>query len=81
MCIRDRAKIEFTEQGDITIEGNNITLKAKQKVDVSGGTEVGIKGNTKAALEGAQVEVKASATGKLEAGGPLTIKGAMVAIN
>lgn len=75
------AKIEFTEQGDITIEGNNITIKAKQKVDVSGGTEVGVKGNTKASLEGAQVEVKASATGKVEAGGPLTIKGAMVAIN
>lgn len=76
-----QAKIEFTESGDITIEGNNITIKAKQKVDVSGGTEVGLKGNTKASLEGAQVEVKASATGKLEAGGPLTIKGAMVAIN
>lgn len=76
-----QAKIEFSQSGDITIEGNNITLKAKQKVDVSGGTEVALKGTTKASLEGAQVEVKASATGKVEAGGPLTIKGAMVAIN
>lgn len=76
-----QATIKFSDSGDVTIEGNNITLKAKQKVDVSGGTEVGIKGTTKAAIGGAQVEVKADGMGKVEAGGPLTIKGAMVAIN
>lgn len=76
-----QATIKFSDSGDVTIEGNNITIKAKQKVDVSGGTEVGIKGTTKAALGGAQVEVKADGMGKVEAGGPLTIKGAMVAIN
>ncbi|SDD79454.1 phage baseplate assembly protein V [Nocardioides lianchengensis] len=76
-----QATIKFSDSGDVTIEGNNITLKAKQKVDISGGTEVGIKGTTKAALGGAQVEVKADGMGKVEAGGPLTIKGAMVAIN
>lgn len=76
-----QATIKFSDSGDVTIEGNNITLKAKQKVDISGGTEVGIKGTTKAALGGAQVEVKADGMGKVESGGPLTIKGAMVAIN
>lgn len=76
-----QATIKFSDSGDVTIEGNNITLKAKQKVQISGGTEVGVKGTTKASLEGAQLEVKATGMGKVEAGGPLTIKGAMVAIN
>ena len=48
-----------------TISGLNITAKA----------------SVKTAISGTMVEVKASATGEVSAGGAMTIKGAMVAVN
>ena len=39
------------------------------------------KASVKAAISGTMTEVKASATGEISAGGPVTIKGAMVAVN
>lgn len=58
------------------------TLEAAQKIGVeSKGAAIQMKASTAFKAEATQVEIKASATGKLEAGGPLTIKGAVVNIN
>ncbi|SOD70947.1 uncharacterized protein involved in type VI secretion and phage assembly [Jatrophihabitans sp. GAS493] len=67
-------------QGDVTITANNINLKAKQKVNIEG-LEVNVKAQVKASVQGVQVEVKGSGTAEVSASGPLTLKGAMVAIN
>ncbi len=75
------AKFDISSSGDVTIEGNNITVKAKAELKLEAGATATLKGTSQAAVQGAQVQVKADATGSVEAGGPLTLKGAMVAIN
>jgi len=40
-----------------------------------------VKGSTSAELSGMQVSVKGSATGTIDGGASLTVKGGMVAIN
>ena len=75
------AKFDISQAGDITIEGNNITIKAKVALDLEGGTTAKLKGTAQTAVQGAQVQVKADGVGSVEAGGPLTIKGAIVGIN
>jgi len=74
------AKIEFTDQGDITIQGANITIKADQAVKIEG-MDVSVKGTGNASVEGKMVDVKASASGSIDGGGSLTVKGGTVAIN
>lgn len=75
------ASIEFSNKGDVTISGADITLKATGniKLEATGDLQTKSTGATK--VQGTNLEIKADATGKLEATGPLTIKGAMVAIN
>jgi len=75
------AKFEISPTGDVTIEGNNVTIKAKAALDLEGGSKATLKGTAQTAVQGAQIQVKADATASVEAGGPLTLKGAMVAIN
>lgn len=74
------ASLEIGNDGSITISGQKITLKSKTDVEISG-LNIVAKASVKAAISGTQVEVKASATGEVSAGGPLTLKGAMVAVN
>ncbi len=74
------ASIEIGNDGSITISGQKITLKSKTDVEISG-LNITAKANVKSAISGTMVEVKASATGEVSAGGPLTLKGAMVAVN
>jgi phage baseplate assembly protein gpV len=74
------AKFEISAAGDITIEANNITLKAKMALKMQAGSQAELKG-TQTAIQGAQVQVKADGMGSVEAGGPLTLKGAIVGIN
>ncbi|MDP9091481.1 MAG: phage baseplate assembly protein V [Actinomycetota bacterium] len=74
------AKFEITAAGDITMEANNITIKAKVALKMQGGTQAELKG-TQTAIQGTQVQVKADGVGSVEAGGPLTLKGAIVGIN
>jgi hypothetical protein len=75
------AKFDISAGGDVTIEGNNITIKAKMALSVEGGTTASLKGTTQAAVQGMQVQVKADAAASVEASGPLTLKGAIVGIN
>lgn len=74
------AKIEFTDQGDITIEGVNVTIKAQQAVKIEG-LDVGVKGGMNTKIEGQMLDVKASTSGAVDGGGALTLKGGTVAIN
>jgi uncharacterized protein involved in type VI secretion and phage assembly len=75
------AKFDISNSGDITIEGNNVTIKSKAELNLEGGAKATLKGNSQVAVQGAQVQVKADAMCGVEASGPLTLKGATVAIN
>ena len=74
------AAIEIGTDGSITLSGQKITLKSKTDVEISG-VNITAKASVKAAISGTMVEAKASATGEVSAGGSLTLKGAMVAVN
>lgn len=75
-----QGSILIDKQGNITIDGAKITLKAKQDILLDG---TNITTKAKAALkgEGLSVELKGTASGKFEASGMLELKGAMVKVN
>lgn len=75
-----QASITITDKGDITIAGNNITIKGEVnvKIEAKGGAEM--KGAT-AKVEGqAQTTVKGAVT-EISASGPAIVKGTPVQIN
>lgn len=74
------SSLEFDANGGLTIKAPTITLKADQKVAVES-LDVEIKASNQLGLQGTQAQLKASATGSVEAGGPLALKGAVVNIN
>lgn len=74
------AKIEFATNGDITIEGTNIKLKATGNVDVEG-VQVSAKAKGKLAMEGVMVDVKGTGQVGVSSSAILELKGAMVKIN
>lgn len=67
---------------EIAMDGNagNVTVKAK-KFAVTADNEIGLKANANMKIEGAQVQMKGSAQVKVEASGPLGLKGAITQIN
>jgi phage protein D/phage baseplate assembly protein gpV len=76
------AKFDISSAGDVTIEGNNVTIKANAAVTVQGQTQATVKSEVQTVVQSsAEVQVKANATTSVEATGPLTLKGAVVAIN
>ncbi|GAA4711755.1 VgrG-related protein [Nocardioides conyzicola] len=75
-----QAKIEFSDSGDITIEGVNVTIKAKTALKLEG-VQLEAKGSGTAKIEAPALDVKASGTATVDGGGMLTLKGGMVAIN
>ncbi|GAA1762153.1 VgrG-related protein [Nocardioides hankookensis] len=77
------ATITLTDSGDVTIEGKNVSIKATQgavKIESASG-DVAIKGMNVKAESTANLNIKAGGLGSVEATGPLTVKGATVAIN
>ncbi len=74
------SSIAIAADGSITIQGKKITLKADTDVEVSG-VNVTTKASVKAETSGTQIAIKGSATTEVSAGGSMTIKGAMVAVN
>lgn len=68
---------------DYTVKTDaNAKLEAAQGIKVeSKGASIEMKASVAFKAQATQTEIKASAMGKMEAGGPLTIKGAVVNIN
>ncbi len=76
-----QATVELKANGDIVIDGNNITIKGKMDVKVEG-LNVQAKAQANAGLEGgAALALKGNASADLQAGGVLNLKGAKVGIN
>ncbi|QCW51925.1 hypothetical protein FE634_18700 [Nocardioides dongxiaopingii] len=76
-----QAKVVLAKNGDITLDGNNIEIKAKAGIKVTANGQVAVKGTAGTEVGGSTVKVKADGMASVEASGPLTLKGAMVAIN
>ncbi len=74
------ATITFKD-GNLTLEGTSVTVKARGTLKLEGQGGVEIKTGATAKVEGAIVNVKAQASGTVEAGAMLAIKGGIVAIN
>ena len=74
------ATIQFSDSGDVTLEGANVTIKAQGSLKLEG-TEVGVKGSATTKVEGSVVDVKASTAGTIDGGSALAVKGGTVAIN
>ncbi len=76
-----QAFIELKANGDIVIDGKNITIKGQMDVKVEG-LNVQAKAQANAGLEGgAALALKGNASADLQAGGVLNLKGAKVGIN
>lgn len=76
------AKFDISSTGDVTIEGNNITIKGTMGVTVQAATTATLKGDVDAVVEGAvEAKVKSDALASVEASGILTLKGTTVEIN
>jgi uncharacterized protein involved in type VI secretion and phage assembly len=75
--------IDVKAAKDITVKGDKaMKIEAAQKINVeSKGAAIEMKASTMLKGQAAQFEIKASGPGKMESGGPLTIKGAIVNIN
>lgn len=76
-----KATIELTKEGDIKLTGGNVMITAQKNVSIEATQKLTGKGSTGVALQGLKVDLKSDSAGSVEAGGPLTIKGATVAIN
>ena len=74
------SSIAIAADGSITIQGKKITLKADTDVEISG-VNITTKASVKAETSATQITSKASATNEVSAGGAMTVKGAMVAVN
>jgi len=75
------ATFAIDEQGNVSIEGNKVTIKAQSQVSVEGTAGVELKSDAKVALQAAMIDVKANASATVDGGGTLGLKGGMVAIN
>jgi uncharacterized protein involved in type VI secretion and phage assembly len=75
-----QSKIEMTDQGNITIEGTNITLKAQSKLAFESQGQAALKGATVAVEGQGTVDVKAAKT-SVKGDGMLELKGGIVQIN
>jgi uncharacterized protein involved in type VI secretion and phage assembly len=69
-----------TKTGNVTISGAKVAIEARDALELTA-TQLTAKGTAKVELSGAQVTVKADAAAEVSAGGPLTVKGAIVKIN
>ena len=91
------ASFEIDAQSNVTIKGTKVTIQAETEVAITGNSKVGVSSQGQLDLQGSMVAVKGQGTTSVlnlslnsgvlqgttsvEASGPLTLKGAMVAIN
>jgi uncharacterized protein involved in type VI secretion and phage assembly len=75
------AKFAISSSGDIAIEANNISIKAKMKLDLEGTSAANLKSQAEANVQGAMVKVAGQSMASVEGGASLALKGGMVQIN
>jgi phage protein D len=82
IALTSKDKYNVKADGDISIEGNNITIKASSSMTLEAGSNITINAGQNVSVTAQMAAtVKASTTLTLQATGNATIKGAMVAIN
>ncbi|MCU1693851.1 MAG: type secretion protein Rhs [Frankiales bacterium] len=69
-----------TGAGDVTVEGVNITIKAKANLELSG-ADVKVKGTAAAEVSAPAVKVAGTGTAELSSSGMTTVRGSVVKIN
>jgi uncharacterized protein involved in type VI secretion and phage assembly len=74
------AKIEIS-QDNITLEGMNVSVKAKGKLALEGTGGVEIKSPASTKVEGGMLDLKGSSIANLQGGSTATVKGGTVMIN
>jgi phage protein D/phage baseplate assembly protein gpV len=76
-----KATVELADNGDITLDGNNITIKAKQDIEISG-NNLDVKAKQNLKLEGALgADLKSKGPVKVETTAIAEVKGSLVKIN
>lgn len=75
-----KGTVQIAKNGDISIDGNNITIKAKADIEISG-VNVKIDAKSKFEAGGATADVKAKSKLSLEGSAMAEVKGGMVKIN
>ncbi len=79
--VKENDKLKVGQKLDIDA-GESVTIKTgAATVTMKSGGDINIKGGNITIEGSATITVKASGTGEVNAGGPLTIKGAIVSIN
>ncbi len=74
--------ITFKSGGDMSVSsGTAMTVKAGTTLSSEAGTSYGVKAGADLKLEALSIAGKASASGEIDGGGMLTLKGGMVKIN
>lgn len=75
--------VVLSSNGDVRIEAKTGTLSitSQQDMVLKSGKNLTLEGTSKTLIKGAQVEVTAQATMKLQASGPLEAKGAIIKLN
>jgi len=68
------------DSSSINIKTTNLTIETDANTKITATANFEAKGTAQAKLEGAMVAIKADGVGSLEAGGPLTVKGATTAV-
>jgi phage baseplate assembly protein gpV len=83
VSLESKGKITITtNNGDVTIECQNFSVKAQQKAEVEAQMDLSLKSATSTAkMEGVMMEVSGSASGKVTSSGVLEVQGSLVKIN
>ena len=77
-----QASFSISDRGDITIAGNNVAIKATQKVTVDANTDLAITSKTNLKLTAnAKAQLTGNAAPTVAGNGMLELKGGMVKIN
>lgn len=73
-----KGSIAISDTGDLTISGENVTIKANQSLSLQGTSSAELKSSSAVSVQGATAEVKAQSNLNLNSGGMAALKGAMV---
>jgi uncharacterized protein involved in type VI secretion and phage assembly len=79
--VGNNSSIVFDGNGKIEVKGTDVKITATNAFEVQGNRSFTAKGGAQATVEAPKLELKGKASGTLDGGGLLEIKGGMVKIN